>query len=76
MHSFIFIHRGPSSVFFIAYLLNEEPPWGASPRFKPGTALQQSDALLTELRRTLTEHNLLSTLANTWNGVHSVFQWL
>jgi hypothetical protein len=31
----------------------EEPPWGAGPRFEPGPALQQASALPSELRCTL-----------------------
>jgi hypothetical protein len=35
--------------------LSRGPPWGAEPRFEPGPAVQQAaDALLSELRRTLT----------------------
>ncbi len=32
-----------------------DPPWDAEPRFELGPALQQADALPTELRRILTE---------------------
>jgi len=34
----------------------KSPTWGAGPRFEPKTALQQSDALLIELRRNLQIH--------------------
>ncbi len=59
-HSAI-IHPSP---FAVARLLvsssllrsaREKPPWGAEPRIELGPALQQADALPTELRRTLTE---------------------
>jgi len=34
----------------------EKPPWGAEPRFELGPALQQADALPSELRRTLVSY--------------------
>jgi hypothetical protein len=33
--------------------LSRGPPWGAEPGFELGPAVQQTDALLSELRRTL-----------------------
>jgi hypothetical protein len=33
----------------------EKPPWGAEPKMELGPALQQVDALPSDLRRTLTE---------------------
>jgi hypothetical protein len=48
-HSSIVIRRGSSS----GRLSGEEPPWGAAARIELEPALQQADALSTELRRTL-----------------------
>ncbi len=52
IHSSFAIRRGLSSCILIA---REEPPWDAEPRIELGPALQQADALPTELRRILTE---------------------
>jgi len=54
-HPFILYHS-PRPIFLYPHRVfaqQEEPPWGAEPRFELGPALQQADALPTELRRTL-----------------------
>jgi hypothetical protein len=41
--------------------LSRGPPWGAEPGFELGPAVQQADALLSELRRTLDLQYLVCT---------------
>jgi hypothetical protein len=50
IHSFI-LHLSPRPHRFFAQ--QGDPPWDAEPRIELGPALQQADALSTELRRTL-----------------------
>jgi hypothetical protein len=53
IHSFIHpIAEGPL-LFPHCSPLSRGPPWGAEPGFELGPAVQQADALLSELRRTL-----------------------
>ncbi len=52
IHTFItFAEAAPD--FFIAFAQERDLHWGAGPGFEPGPAVQQADALLSELRRTL-----------------------
>ncbi len=66
MHSFIHpLAEGPL-LFPHFYPLSRGPPWDADPGFELGPAVQQTDALLSELRRTLTElRRTLSELRRT-----------
>jgi hypothetical protein len=62
-HSFIqynhipfILHHSPRPVLLNPHRVfaqQGEPPWDAEPRFELGPALQQADALPTELRRIL-----------------------
>jgi len=49
------MRRGPSKSPRRLWAQWEKPPWGAEPRFELGPAIQQADALPTDLRRALTK---------------------
>jgi hypothetical protein len=53
VHSSVVIRRGSSPSPHRWSAQWEKPPWGAEPSIDHGPALQQADALPTELRRTL-----------------------
>ncbi len=46
-------HGSPTLSSTLLLSARDEPPWGYEPRIELGPALQQADALTTELRRTL-----------------------
>ncbi len=53
IHSFIHPFAEGPLLFPHCSSLSRGPPWGAEPGFELGPAVQQADALLSELRRTL-----------------------
>jgi hypothetical protein len=55
IHSFIHPFAEGPLLFPHCSSLSREPPWGVEPGFELGLAIQQADALLFELRRTLFE---------------------
>jgi hypothetical protein len=55
IHSFIHPFAEVPLLFPHCSSLSREPPWGAEPGFELRPAVQQADALLIELRRTLIE---------------------
>jgi hypothetical protein len=72
LHSFI-QYNSPRPVFLNPHRVfaqQGEPPWDAEPRFELGPALQQADALPTELRRILT----LFLSLNFWDSAQ--LKWL
>ncbi len=69
LHSSVAIRRGssPSPQFRSAQWV--KPPWGAEPGFELGPALQQADALSTDLCRTLIDYVFYRHVASSeWNG--------